>query len=77
MEHKDLRIEDRDLQRRIIREIVDRMNGALQMIADDSSQIHLIDCRTAVPDDQWHDELHPTDVGYTAVANRFREVIDG
>lgn len=74
MESKGIR--DRDLQRRIIRVIMDRFNDGLEDIADSfQDRVFYVDCRNVVGK-RWHDELHPTDEGYQAVAQRFRDAID-
>jgi lysophospholipase L1-like esterase len=74
---EELGIEDRALQREIVGEIVDRFNAALANLADEfDGKVTYIDCREIIPSGEWHDELHPTDAGFAAVAERFAETID-
>jgi V8-like Glu-specific endopeptidase/endonuclease/exonuclease/phosphatase family metal-dependent hydrolase/lysophospholipase L1-like esterase len=73
---KELKITKRKLQRQIIEVIIDRFNESLKAIASEfPGVVHFVDCRGAVPDDEWYDELHPTSEGYARVADRFRTVI--
>ncbi len=73
MEHKDLRINDKNLQKEILVVIIDRLNSALQQLVNSYGNVYFVDCRDAVT--EWHDELHPTNEGYKQVANRFRNLI--
>lgn len=67
-------IRDPDLQRAIIRIIVDRFHSGLTGLAERYAQLRVVDTRGAVQG-LWHDELHPTDRGYAAVAQRFAHTI--
>lgn len=72
-----LQIRRKVLQEDIIKVLIDRYNDALNRLASDfSGSVFVVNCRGAVPRDQWHDELHPTDEGYQSVAGRFKSVID-
>lgn len=68
-------ITDPALQREIVRAIVDRFHTALVRLAGKFTNIRVIDTRGTVRDDRWHDELHPNDGGYRAVARLFARAI--
>lgn len=72
------KIEKKDLQRKIIAEMIDRFNQRLITVAEDyPGAVYHVDCRKAVnPTSQWYDELHPTDEGYFVVAKRFDRIIN-
>jgi lysophospholipase L1-like esterase len=67
----ELGIADPRLQREIVRAIVDRFHAALTRLAERFARVRVIDTRGAVGDARWHDELHPNDPGYAAVARLF------
>jgi lysophospholipase L1-like esterase len=74
----EIGITDAGLQRGIVRAIVDRFHEALVRLLGESSlrgRVVLVDCRTTVPANRWHDELHPTNSGFSLVAERFRAAI--
>ncbi|MCQ0988809.1 GDSL-type esterase/lipase family protein [Jiella marina] len=71
-------IVDEGLQREIVGLIVDRFHAALEALLADpvfGRRVTLVDCRDAVADDLWYDELHPKDQGFAAVAARFRSAM--
>ncbi|MGA0614922.1 caspase family protein [Paracoccus sp. KR1-242] len=63
-------ITDRGLQKRIAAEMIDQFNRALRRMAATMSHVAYVDCRNAVPANQWFDELHPTNAGFAPVAAR-------
>jgi lysophospholipase L1-like esterase len=63
------------LQRHIIWHIVDRFHQALSKLAASHANVRLVDCRGVVDDSLWHDELHPANAGFKAVATRFDRAI--
>ncbi len=63
-------ITDRALQKAIAHEMVDRLNSRLRTLAAQSARLTYVDCRGAVGDGRWHDELHPTNEGYGDVTAR-------
>lgn len=63
-------IRDRGLQRAIAAEMIDQFNRGLRRMAGRMAHVHYVDCRGAVPDAEWYDELHPTNAGYAKVASR-------
>ena len=70
-------IKDESLQAEIVRVLIDRFDDTLQNIARDyQGVVHRVNCRGAVSESLWHDELHPTDEGFEAVAQRFRQTIE-
>ncbi len=70
-----LGIVNKVLQKAIAREMVDRLNTRLMTLANQSPRISYVNCRGAVGDGRWHDELHPTNAGYADVAKRFEAEI--
>lgn len=70
-----LGIEDPALQRDIVRIIVDRFEVELRRLADTFEQVRVIDTRNVVGAGRWHDELHPDNGGYRAVAEHFAAAI--
>ena len=73
----DHEIEEPELRKAIVRELIDELYGMLQRVAGDPDQtkVHLVDARGAIDRDQWNDEIHGTDNGFAAVAERFRNVL--
>jgi len=69
-------IHEEPLQREIVKLMIDRLYDELKLISEDPSfpNVWLVDNRGLVGDD-WNDELHPTDEGYSRVADKFREVM--
>jgi len=76
---ENLGILDRQLQRDIIKVIVERFHQGLETLearAGLNGAMVLVDCRTVVGPSEWHDELHPDNTGYKKVASEFRKAID-
>ncbi len=73
-----LGIEDPQLQRDIVRVLVDQFNIRLAGLATTYSPfVTYVDCRGAVPnDDDWYDEIHPKGDGFMDVASRFVRAIE-
>ncbi len=64
------------LQKKIIIEIMARLNSRLANIAADyPNSVYYIDCRGTVDSNEWYDELHPKDHGFYKVAQLFDEAI--
>ncbi|MEO9932807.1 DNA/RNA non-specific endonuclease [Rhodopirellula bahusiensis] len=72
---KRINYHDLDLQRSIIAVIIDRFHDSLTQLVARYQNIHHVDCRGAVHESLWHDELHPNNEGYRSVATRFRTAI--
>lgn len=71
-------INDQNLRRNIIGNMIDQLYEMLEEIAGDSTQtnVHLIDCRNAMPNvADWVDEIHGTSTGFTEVAARFKSAL--
>lgn len=66
---------DQQLQRDIVRLIVDRFHDELARLASKYPNIRLVDCRHTVQSHRWHDELHPNNDGFRAVADLFDRAI--
>jgi len=74
---ESLGIKDKKLQAGIVREMIARFNIALTALASDyPGRLFRVDCLEAVDPGEWHDELHPSDTGYAAVAKRFRATVN-
>jgi N-acetyl-anhydromuramyl-L-alanine amidase AmpD len=56
--------------------IIDEFNTRLKDVAAEFTNVHYIDERKAVKDDQWYDEIHPNKFGFQTVAGRFMEKIN-
>lgn len=69
-------ITDPALQKAIARVMVDRFNERLALLEASSARLHYIDCRNTVHEDEWYDELHPTNDGYRKVAKKFSNKIE-
>lgn len=72
-------IVDPDLQRAIVRLLIDRLYTTLQRVAGDSatSKVYVVDARGALgPVQSWADEIHGTSEAFANVAARFKAVID-
>ena len=61
-------IEKDDLRRAIAVEMMDVFNRGLYRVARRLGHVTYVDCRGAVGEARWHDELHPTNDGYASVA---------
>uniref|UniRef100_UPI001CBEE4DE trypsin-like peptidase domain-containing protein n=1 Tax=Tateyamaria pelophila TaxID=328415 RepID=UPI001CBEE4DE len=70
-----LGIKSRKLQADIIVVLIDRFNAALVDLASEfGGSVVRVNCLNTVGEN-WHDELHPNNEGYRAVADQFRAVI--
>ncbi|HEY0489325.1 MAG TPA: SGNH/GDSL hydrolase family protein [Telluria sp.] len=68
-------IENPKLQREIVRLIVDRFHVQLGAMTARYPNMRLVDCRRVMQIHRWHDELHPTNEGFRAVAELFARAI--
>jgi hypothetical protein len=72
-------VSDPDLQRGIVRLLIDATYDMLTGVAGDSdrTRVYVVDVRGALPQvADWADEIHPTDAGFGRVADRFRDVLN-
>lgn len=69
-------IDNADDRAAIIRFMIDGFNDMLRETASSYTNVHYIDLRNTVRNDQWYDEIHPTSEGYQDVALKFHEVIE-
>lgn len=73
-----LGIADSDTQRAIVRILIDRFHAALTtMAAGFGGAVVVADCRSAVNDTEWYDELHPTNAGFERVARIIQAAVEG
>ena len=63
-------------QRKIIAIFIDELNDMLKKLGKGVSNCTYVDCRGAVADNQWHDEIHPNSKGFAQVAKRFHAAIE-
>ncbi|NEP15207.1 MAG: SGNH/GDSL hydrolase family protein [Symploca sp. SIO2C1] len=68
-------ITDPSLQQAIMKVVVDRLNEEQIALMAKMDRVFHIDCRGAVGNNQWFDEIHPTNEGYQHVAERFHQKI--
>ena len=68
-------IVDPRLQKAIAAVMIDRFNAKLHLLAKGNARLTHIDCRGVVGDQNWYDELHPTDAGFRKVAKLFKGFI--
>ncbi len=61
------------LRREILRYLIDQLYGMLERVAGIASDVHVVDCRGALPElSDWADEIHGTSEGFEKVAKRFQ-----
>ncbi len=68
-------IKDRQLRNEIGKYLMDNFNLMLDELANDFINVHYLDLRGKVPRNEWKDELHPNDIGFSKVANEFKNKI--
>jgi V8-like Glu-specific endopeptidase/endonuclease/exonuclease/phosphatase family metal-dependent hydrolase/lysophospholipase L1-like esterase len=74
---KKLNIRTKKLQRDIIAIMINQFNETLaKLAAEFHGSVVYVDCRGVVADKNWHDELHPDNIGYRAVAEKFKSFIE-
>lgn len=55
---------------------MDEMKQAYQSVAHAfGSRVHFLDLRELVPENGWHDELHPNSEHFGSVAAEFKQVM--
>jgi len=63
-------------RKNVLTYIIDEFNTRVKDVAAEFPNVHYIDERKSVHDDQWYDEIHPNKFGFQTVAGRFMEKID-
>lgn len=71
---RQIGIEDWELQRKIVREMMNRFNAMKIASVADFDRVEHVEIRGVV--DAWHNELHPTSDSFGKVAARIAGVID-
>jgi hypothetical protein len=61
---------DAKLKEAITVDMMDRFNRGLRRMTAPMPHVSYVDCRGVIRSTQWHDELHPKDAGYGAVARK-------
>jgi lysophospholipase L1-like esterase len=56
--------------------ILNEFNARLAQVATEFANVHYINARGLVHDNQWYDEIHPNKFGFQTVAGRFMEKIN-
>lgn len=57
--------------------MIDEFNKRLQEVAGEFKNVHYLDLRGRVADNQWDDEIHPNDVGFDRVSAIFlRKIVE-
>ena len=51
-----------------MRWLVDEFHTRLERLAERNPRVVVVDSRRAVNDNEWSDEIHPTDAGYARIA---------
>ncbi|TAV87168.1 hypothetical protein ELI24_28910 (plasmid) [Rhizobium ruizarguesonis] len=75
---KDKGIVDLQLQRGIVRVLIDALYDMLHNVAGNSKQsfVYVVDIRGELKEGDWADEIHATSKAFGRVAARFKNVID-
>lgn len=69
-------IGDMEKQKLIVKHVMDEMKQAYQSVAHAfGSRVHFLDLRELVPENGWHDELHPNSEHFGSVAAEFKQVM--
>lgn len=59
-------------RRAAVRYMMDQFNEQMEALAAEfPGQVHYLNLRSIVRDDQWSDEIHPNDDGFQDVSQRF------
>ncbi len=66
-------LEDRT---KVIRYLIDRFNDLLKEVTAKHRNATYVDMRTLVKKEEWYDEIHPNDNGFSKVAGKFLEAIN-
>ncbi len=72
---KQLGIVDPDLQRAIVRDLIDRFSLAMSRLAQRYPHVVFLNNRGTLSDKEWADELHPNPAGFTRIAAKFDAAI--
>lgn len=57
-----------DDKKTLMRWLVDEFHTRLERLAERNPRVVVVDSRRAVNDNEWSDEIHPTDAGYERIA---------
>ncbi|MBO0903467.1 DNA/RNA non-specific endonuclease [Jiella sonneratiae] len=68
-------IVDPQMQRAIVRLLIDRLYDMLNGLAARKTDVHVVDVRGTLELGEWADEIHGTDGGFGQVAEKFRAVL--
>jgi hypothetical protein len=69
---EQLGIRDKGLQREIVKRLLDRFHTMQQSLVASHANVHLIETLGTLENvQQWNDEIHPNDVGFAKVGQKF------
>lgn len=60
-----------DEKKALMRWLVDEFHMRLERLAERNPRVVVVDSRRAVKDNEWSDEIHPTDAGYERIAREY------
>ena len=63
------------LQAAIMRQVIDRVNRTIGVLARTYPSVRFLDLRGTIRAGEWYDELHPDDAGFRKVAAIFAEAL--
>ncbi|WP_148051141.1 SGNH/GDSL hydrolase family protein [Pseudomonas fluorescens] len=69
-------IMDPQVQRQIVADFIDQFNAMLKSVADSHPDVHYLDLRDLIKDDDWINELHLNAPGYKRMAAVFEDKMD-
>ena len=74
----DKGIHDKQLQKDILRILIDRVYDMMEEVASARSHVHIVDSRGTLPDiSDWNDEIHGTSDGFAKITKNFRATLLG
>lgn len=68
-------VQNPDDRKAVIRFIMDHFNEMMATISSEYPNVHYLDLRNTVREDQWFDEIHPTSDGFQDIALKYHELI--
>ena len=63
-------------RKRIIHYLIDRFNDMLDTLDKQNDNVVYVNMRGKVRKDEWHDEIHPNNIGYKKIADAFLDAIE-
>ncbi|MFJ7311662.1 SGNH/GDSL hydrolase family protein [Pseudomonas sp. NPDC098747] len=69
-------IMDPQVQRKIVADFIDQFNDMLKSVADSNPDVHFLDLRDLIKDEDWINELHLNALAYKRMAAVFEKKMD-